>query len=127
MKDNFPFLNKPSDDKSMDYFVRAMCDSGDLSCVNSPVGGDFNSTARVRLSLGAYAERDAVVMRYTLDGSDVTEASSVYDDDVGIITKTTQISARAFPIDRLFTFTTGVMTRPLFTFVDGDVSRSEET
>jgi hypothetical protein len=96
---NFPYLNPPPVEWSMDYIVRVTCQEGEQqsSCVNTPVGGKFNSSAVIVMAAPGVAAnaRDGATIRYTLDGSEPTVASSVFTGPITIHT-TTKVAARVF-------------------------------
>ena len=94
---HFPYLNPVQDkSKSSDLVVRILCEegtSGDASlCRNTPVGGIFNGTAKISMSTPL---SDGVTIRFTVDGSEPTDASPVYSGPV-LIRNTTKFAARAF-------------------------------
>ena len=59
--------------------------------ISGPTGADFVSSAEVIIS----CDTKGATIRYTLDGSDPTEASAAYDQPI-VITADVQVRARAF-------------------------------
>ena len=121
--DNYPYLNKPADEDSLDYVVRVKCseEGGENGgCTNTPVGGSFNGTsARVTMALGINAEQQGnFLIRFTVDGSDVDGESTIFDGRDIVITETTQINALVI-FEGGSKFPT-ITTRPLFTKIETD-------
>jgi hypothetical protein len=78
----------------MDLVVRITCDenvAGD-ACRNTPVGGTFERTATIVMTT---PRSSGTTIRFTLDGSEPTEASEAYRGPL-IISNTTRIAAKAF-------------------------------
>ena len=106
--DNYPYLNRPADEKSMAWVVRVLCsESSAASCANTPVGGNFNGTADIVLSTPA----PGVAIRYTLDGSEPTATSPLYTAPI-TLTATTKVAAKPFFSD---VNAPVLVTRPVFT------------
>jgi hypothetical protein len=99
----------------MDFVVRVTCLEGG-SCVNTPVGGKFNSSAVIAMvAPGVPQGHPTAAIRYTLDGSEPTTASPAFKDPI-TIDATTKIAARVFngtsSSSSAYSF---LVTRPTFT------------
>lgn len=88
---NFPYLNPPPAQWSLENVVRVIC-TNTPSCRNTPVGGDFNHSAVLAMS----TPNPANTIRYTLDGTEPGLSSAVYRGPV-TISETAHVAARAYP------------------------------
>ncbi len=117
---NFPYLNKPPAEWSMELAVRIACAS--IGCIDTPVGGTFNATfAVVKMHFPFPSSRDELEIRYTVDGTEVHAKSPLYSAGGVRVNKTTEIAARVFrktaPQSVNFQGTPLLVTRAVYTKV----------
>ena len=118
---NYPYLNAPSVEWSMELIVRILCNND--GCVNTPVGGTFTGdVAVITMTVPwTFDIGDKHEIRYTLDGSEPTVEnvhSMIYDKEFNV-SKTTKINARVFVTSSNYAgqdnLPSMLVTRPTFT------------